>query len=124
MMKSQPPTRPVLYVFYHCKSNINLFKRVPVKRKESWVTQHNSLLSTFYTQRHDFNKIIKNNHSALTGTYVNIYSMHRWAGLLKAQMFITVYHLPTKENKLPFPLPVCSKQTEVEFSVSPFSVYI
>ncbi len=51
---------------------------------------------------------------------------HRWACLLNQQQSITVYHLPTKENKLPFPfclqqtngsLPfpifACSKQREV-----------
>jgi hypothetical protein len=52
---------------------------------------------------------------------------HRWAHLLKQQTLITVYLLPTKEDKLlfsivslpktigsfPFLLSVCSKQTEV-----------
>jgi hypothetical protein len=28
--------------------------------------------------------------------------IHRWASLLKQQMSITLYRLPTKENKLPF----------------------
>ncbi len=28
--------------------------------------------------------------------------IHRWASLLKQQMLITLYRLPTKENKLPF----------------------
>ncbi len=37
--------------------------------------------------------------------------MHRWAHLLSQQMSITIYLLPTKENKLP--VSVCSKQTEV-----------
>jgi hypothetical protein len=36
---------------------------------------------------------------------------HRWARLLKQKSSITVYSLPTKENKLPFS--VSSKQTEV-----------
>jgi hypothetical protein len=56
---------------------------------------------------------------------------HTWANLLKEQTSITVYRLPTKENKLafsvfrfqktkgglPFPFSVCSKQTEVAVSV-------
>ncbi len=33
--------------------------------------------------------------------------------LLKQQLSITVYPLPTKENKLSFSVSVCSKQTEV-----------
>jgi hypothetical protein len=54
--------------------------------------------------------------------------LHRWARLLKQQSWITVYSLPTKENKLPFSFPfvtnkrkllfpfsVCSQQTEVAF---------
>jgi hypothetical protein len=35
---------------------------------------------------------------------------HRWARLLKQQTLITVYHLPTKENKIPFSF--CRKQME------------
>jgi hypothetical protein len=59
--------------------------------------------------------------------------MHRWACLLKQQTSVTVYRLPTKENKLNrLPLSVCRKQTEVcrlrfqfsanegKFVVSPF----
>jgi hypothetical protein len=45
---------------------------------------------------------------------------HRWAGLLTQQTSITVYRLPTKQNKLPFSLSICSKQMEVlpfQFSV-------
>jgi hypothetical protein len=38
---------------------------------------------------------------------------HRCARLLKQQNSITVYCLPTKGNKLPFSVFVCSKQTEV-----------
>ncbi len=38
---------------------------------------------------------------------------HRWTQLLKQQTSFTVYHLPTEENKLPFSVSVCSKQTEV-----------
>jgi hypothetical protein len=45
---------------------------------------------------------------------------HRWAHLLKQQTLVTVHHVPTKENKLPFS--VCRKQTEI-FPLS-FSVYI
>ncbi len=54
--------------------------------------------------------------------------------LLKQQQSITVYRLLTKENKLPFSLSACSKQTEFcrfrslfngscRFSLVPFSVY-
>ncbi len=32
------------------------------------------------------------------------YSLHRWARLLKQQMSITVYRLPTRKTKLRFPL--------------------
>jgi hypothetical protein len=39
--------------------------------------------------------------------------MHRWECFLKQQSSITIYHLPIKENKLPFSISVCSKQTEV-----------
>jgi hypothetical protein len=39
--------------------------------------------------------------------------MCRWAHLLKLQSSITVYRLPTKENKLHFPFPFAAKQTEV-----------
>jgi hypothetical protein len=38
---------------------------------------------------------------------------HRWACLLKKQLSIIVYCLPTKENKLPFSVSVCSKQTKI-----------
>ncbi len=34
--------------------------------------------------------------------YGYIYTYCRWASLLKQQMSITLYRLPTKENKLPF----------------------
>ncbi len=37
----------------------------------------------------------------------------RLACLLTQQMSITVDHLPTKENKLPFSVSVCSKKTKV-----------
>ncbi len=40
-------------------------------------------------------------------------SRHRWACLPKQQTSFTIYHLPTKKNKLPFFLSVCSKQKEV-----------
>jgi hypothetical protein len=36
-----------------------------------------------------------------------------WAHLLTKHLSITVYHLPTKENKLPFTMSVCSEQTKV-----------
>jgi hypothetical protein len=38
---------------------------------------------------------------------------HRWAYFVNQQSLITVYSLPTKENLLPFPISICSKQTEV-----------
>ncbi len=38
---------------------------------------------------------------------------HRWALLLKQQSLLTIYHLPTKENILPFSISVCSKHMEV-----------
>jgi hypothetical protein len=38
---------------------------------------------------------------------------YRWACLLEQQTSITVYRLPTKENKLLFPVSICRKQTEV-----------
>jgi hypothetical protein len=38
---------------------------------------------------------------------------HRWACLLKQQSSITIYNLPTKENKLQCSVSVCSKQMEV-----------
>jgi hypothetical protein len=38
---------------------------------------------------------------------------HRWARLLTQQTSITVYCLPTKENKLSFSVFCCRKQTEV-----------
>jgi hypothetical protein len=47
--------------------------------------------------------------------------VHRWACLLKQQSSITVYRLPTKENKLPFSVSVCSKQTEVGRFRLPFA---
>jgi hypothetical protein len=48
--------------------------------------------------------------------------MHRWARLLKQQTSITVYRLPTKENRLNrLPLSVCRKQTEVCRLPFPFS---
>ncbi len=46
--------------------------------------------------------------------------VHRWARLLEQQSSITIYRWPTKKNKLPFSISVCSKQTEVAFSVSSF----
>jgi hypothetical protein len=39
--------------------------------------------------------------------------MHKWALLLKRQSSITVNRSLTIENKLPFSVSVCSKQTEV-----------
>jgi hypothetical protein len=39
--------------------------------------------------------------------------IHRWARLPKQQSSITVYRLPTKGNKLPFSVSLCSKQTAV-----------
>jgi hypothetical protein len=63
-------------------------------------------------------------------------SIHRWAGLLKQKLSITVYHLPIKENKFPFPFAenkqkfavlffVCRKTTKVAvfFVGSNFRVY-
>jgi hypothetical protein len=48
----------------------------------------------------------------------------RWASLLKQQSSITGYHLPTKENKLPFSVSVFCKQTEVfRFPLVTFSVW-
>jgi hypothetical protein len=44
-----------------------------------------------------------------------MYYGHRWACLLRQQSSITVYCLPTKENKRPFSVSVCSKQTKVFF---------
>jgi hypothetical protein len=41
--------------------------------------------------------------------------------LLKQQSSITVYRLPKKENKLPFSVSVCSKQTEVCHFSFPFA---
>jgi hypothetical protein len=59
---------------------------------------------------------------------------HRWSRLLKQLLSITVYRLPIKENKLPFPFAV-NKQKFVlsifrlqqtngscRFSLAPFSV--
>jgi hypothetical protein len=43
---------------------------------------------------------------------VNITEMHKWARLLKHQSSITIYHLLTKENKLPFFVSIRRKQTE------------
>jgi hypothetical protein len=43
--------------------------------------------------------------------YLGMKYLSRWAHLLKQQTSITVYRLPTEENKLPFS--VCSKQTKV-----------
>ncbi len=44
----------------------------------------------------------------------------RWTRLLKQQSSITVYRLPTKENKLSFSISVSSKQTEVAVSFTYF----
>ncbi len=54
---------------------------------------------------------------------------HRWAGLLKQQMFFfTIYRLPTKEINFRFPFfSVCSTQTEVcsfGFPLVLFAIYI
>ncbi len=52
-----------------------------------------------------------------------IFTMHRWAYLLKQQTSITVYRLPTNKNKLlisVFPL----QQTNRSCSFPLFSVYI
>ncbi len=62
--------------------------------------------------------------------------MHRCAHLLRQQSSITVYRLSAKENKLPFSVSVCSKQTPVwrfcfpftatngsRFPLVPFNVY-
>jgi hypothetical protein len=46
---------------------------------------------------------------------------HRWAHLLKQQSLITVYRLHTKENKQPFYVSICSKQTEVGCFRFPFA---
>jgi hypothetical protein len=35
---------------------------------------------------------------------LELYAKHSWILLLKQQMSITIYHLPTKENKFRFPL--------------------
>jgi hypothetical protein len=52
------------------------------------------------------------NCESLLCAYVLVCSTysHRWARLLKQQTLITVYHLPTKENKIPFSF--CRKQME------------
>ncbi len=34
--------------------------------------------------------------------FVHPSPVHRWARLLTQQMWITVFHSPTRENKLPF----------------------
>jgi hypothetical protein len=47
--------------------------------------------------------------------------LHRSARLLKQQSSITVYRLPSKENKLPFSVSIFSKQTEVCRFCFPFA---
>jgi hypothetical protein len=52
---------------------------------------------------------------------------HRWAHLLKQQSLITIYRLPTKENKRPFFVSVGSDQNKIcygscHFPPVPFSV--
>ncbi len=55
-----------------------------------------------------------------TGKSAGLYYC-RWSHLLKQQSSITAYHLPTKENKLPFFIFICSKQTEVCHFHFPFA---
>ncbi len=54
-----------------------------------------------------------------TGTYcTDMLFTHKWARSLKQQLLITVYRLPTKENKLPFSVSICSKKRKFAVSVS------
>ncbi len=46
-----------------------------------------------------------------------IYTVHRWAHLLRHQLSITVYHLLTKENKVPFSVSVCINKRKFAVSV-------
>jgi hypothetical protein len=43
--------------------------------------------------------------------------------VLKQQLLITVYRLPTLENKLSFSVPVCSKKQKFAVSFFPFAAY-
>ncbi len=45
-----------------------------------------------------------------------VIDLHRRAFLLQQPSSITVYDLPTKENKLPFSVSVCNKQSQVCYS--------
>jgi hypothetical protein len=44
-------------------------------------------------------------------------NLHRWALLLKQQLLIVVYRLPTKEKKLPFNVSVCSNKWKFAITV-------
>jgi hypothetical protein len=74
-----------------------------------------SLLDTPKMSSLDLNRILK--YLVFSETYI-----HRWARLLKQQSSMTAYRFPTKENKIPSAVSVCSKQTYVGRSRFPFAV--
>jgi hypothetical protein len=57
-----------------------------------------------------------------TETTSTITFSHRWARLLKQESYITVYHLPTKENKLRFPFPFAATNGSLPFMLSVCSI--
>jgi hypothetical protein len=72
-------------------------------------------------EMHTQNHIVQNTWYRYPGNGLELGSEPvPWAHSLTQQTSITVYRLPTKENKRKFAVSVCSKQT----GIAQFSVYI
>ncbi len=94
----------------HCSGPELVFINILVRGKklvQNWSFCESALKSVFPFLRMLFTK----NISVYVSLLIYLVKIRRWVRLLKQQLSITVYRLPTKGNKLPFS--VYSKQTEV-----------
>ncbi len=101
-------TSPMCIHFLYCE--VGLFSFSHFDGVMSWNKENNLL---FFNSALRKCIVLSTSESECTFKFRSVHSRQKWAYFLKLESSITAYQLPNKENKLPFSVFVCSKQSEV-----------